>query len=268
MGFSNPFCPLLELRTRITALERVLIELLYSEYSMGEAKAAVNRLRTSQPLIFAGLISSLKIHDANSLLGDANLALEQLSKQFIGEPQKEEIDSVRQKISESQDLCEDVMKFSDKDRFKVEEVSLKPVVERVLTTYSKKIQTASISVELNIDESISLIADNDAIFQVIANLISNSIFFLARDVENKKRSIRIDVESSSKDCIIHVMDNGPGIPSSDVERIFDFLYTTKKKEGTGVGLSVTREIVQYYNGNIQCLATRRRGASFLITLPI
>jgi signal transduction histidine kinase len=64
-----------------------------------------------------------------------------------------------------------------------------------------------------------------------------------------------------------VRDNGPGIAPADRERIFDALYSTKP-HGTGVGLSISRAIVEAHGGRIECVAAEPHGALFRVVLPV
>jgi predicted amidohydrolase YtcJ len=66
---------------------------------------------------------------------------------------------------------------------------------------------------------------------------------------------------------LRVRDNGPGIAAADRERIFDALYSTKP-HGTGVGLSISRAIVEAHGGRIECTAAEPHGALFRVVLPV
>jgi signal transduction histidine kinase len=67
--------------------------------------------------------------------------------------------------------------------------------------------------------------------------------------------------------IVSISDTGIGLPTENAERIFDAFHTTKP-EGTGMGLAITRSIVESYGGRVWATANERPGATFHFTLPI
>ncbi len=92
-----------------------------------------------------------------------------------------------------------------------------------------------------------LTADPDLIEQVLINLVINSIHAI-QDVENPK--IRVVATSSTYNKVtITVADNGYGIKQDNIEQIFVPFFTSKK-EGSGIGLSLSREIMRLHKGNI------------------
>jgi two-component system NtrC family sensor kinase len=72
---------------------------------------------------------------------------------------------------------------------------------------------------------------------------------------------------SEKMVEISVIDNGPGIPKSDRERLFEPFFTTKE-EGTGLGLSICRSIIQQHRGSIAIESNRIRGTKVTVKLPL
>lgn len=110
-------------------------------------------------------------------------------------------------------------------------------------------------------------ASRAQIQQVLMNLLLNAIEALA-GVSDRPR--RIVLESSAAGLALvelRVRDNGPGIAAADRERIFDALYSTKA-HGTGVGLSISRAIVEAHGGRIECVPLEPHGVLFRIVLPV
>ncbi len=97
-------------------------------------------------------------------------------------------------------------------------------------------------------ESLELTADSEQIEQVIINLIVNSVFVLERK-ENPVISLIANLDEKGK-VLIKVIDNGPGIPEEAIDKIFIPFFSTKKS-GSGVGLSLSRQIMRSHGGNIR-----------------
>ena len=113
----------------------------------------------------------------------------------------------------------------------------------------------------------SITADFYELEQVFLNLINNAVHAM----RNNKNGRIINVKSEFDEKYISILfqDNGPGIPKDDFQKIFEPLYTTKKKgEGTGLGLSVCYEIIEEFGGNIYVGNNNGTGACFVVKLPI
>ena len=101
--------------------------------------------------------------------------------------------------------------------------------------------------------------------QVVTNLIVNAIEAM-KHLPHDSRIVRIAVSRSDAIAEVSVADNGPGIPADQVESIFTPFFTTKH-DGMGIGLSITRTIVEAHGGEISATSSDS-GASFRMTLPL
>lgn len=112
-------------------------------------------------------------------------------------------------------------------------------------------------------EDLFVLANKTQIQQVFVNLISNAIDAMSG---NKKSLLKIQCSCQKQKVKIYIHDNGPGILKANMLYIFDPFYTTKKEKGFGLGLSITKRIIQNFHGNIKALNHPEGGALFLITL--
>lgn len=106
--------------------------------------------------------------------------------------------------------------------------------------------------------------DRNQIRQVLTNIIKNSIEAL------EKRSGGIITIAHSinrkRHHVIVIDDNGPGISPKDREKVYDLFYSTKK-EGTGLGLPIAKNIVEAHGGSLEIRSILGRGTTVTITLP-
>ena len=99
--------------------------------------------------------------------------------------------------------------------------------------------------------------------QVLLNLLTNAIYATAREGK-----ISIKLESTDDEAAFTIKDTGQGIPKENLERIFEPFFSTKPPgEGTGLGLFVTRGIVEKLGGSIKVESRLGMGASFCVKLP-
>jgi len=112
------------------------------------------------------------------------------------------------------------------------------------------------------DTAATVCSDPDGLRQVLQNLISNAV---AATPDGGEIEVGSRVEAGR--LRLTVVDSGPGIPEKDVERIFEPLYTTKP-EGLGLGLTISRTIVERLGGSITARNLPGRGAAFTVELPL
>jgi two-component system nitrogen regulation sensor histidine kinase NtrY len=137
------------------------------------------------------------------------------------------------------------------------EVNLKKIIDRILTLFQDK----SSFVQVEIDETIRIIADKDLIEQVFINLIKNGLEAL-ENTENPTMTIKAWKDDHT---YIAISDNGTGIDPDKLDQIFIPFFTTKN-EGSGIGLALSRQIVRLHNGNISVLTVPNEGTTFTVEL--
>ncbi len=104
--------------------------------------------------------------------------------------------------------------------------------------------------------------DSDQIHQVLLNLLLNALQAI-----NGDGTITVTVKSAGQFAVVDVTDTGPGIAPEHLPNIFRPFYTTKG-EGTGLGLSLARRIVEDHRGKIEVTSTLGRGTTFAVLLPL
>jgi signal transduction histidine kinase len=100
---------------------------------------------------------------------------------------------------------------------------------------------------------------------VFSNLISNASDALIGAADPH---LTITCSKQDKSVIVKVADNGPGIPSEDIDRIFDFFYSTKPDSGTGVGLAIVKKTMEMYGGSVTVNSTPGSGTAFVLRFPV
>jgi two-component system, sporulation sensor kinase E len=137
-----------------------------------------------------------------------------------------------------------------------------------------KLDAAKVSVVRNYIAGPTVLADSEKLRQVFANILDNAIDALDTVVEGRRVEVFIEngaraaANGSRGDAAtVRVRDNGCGIPADKVDRIFNPFFTTKEK-GTGLGMAISRKIVEAHEGAIDVVSETGRGTEFLVTLPL
>jgi len=149
------------------------------------------------------------------------------------------------------------------------ETDLNQVVRSALevTAYGARSSGIGVDVEFT-DGQLLVLGDADHLTQVVANFLVNSQHALAPQQTERRIKVRT-FRSSASTAGFSVEDNGPGIPSSIRDRIFESYFTTKPVGvGTGIGLSISRSIVERHSGKVWFEEVPSGGARFVVDLPM
>lgn len=137
--------------------------------------------------------------------------------------------------------------------------AIKPLLERVSGLI------CSDDIELTIttsDEGILIYADEDLITQVVINILKNAVHEL-KHMTNKRIEIEISI-AKNENVVINISNNGGAIPNDIVEDIF-MPFFTNKEEGSGIGLSITKQIMHLHGGSIRVTSNTRDKVTFTLT---
>ena len=122
------------------------------------------------------------------------------------------------------------------------------------------------NVSTEIEDGIFAYIDQEAIKQALSNLIGNAIKY-----SPVSKNLYVRLKKQTEKIIIEVEDTGLGIPKEQINLIFEKFYRVKSKEnetpsGTGLGLTVTRDIIKAHNGELYVTSELKKGSKFTIIL--
>ncbi|HHY78346.1 MAG TPA: two-component sensor histidine kinase, partial [Clostridiales bacterium] len=146
------------------------------------------------------------------------------------------------------------------------EFNLKELVKRVVGNFEKEFLSKNIQLELKLDKQI-IKADRDKISQMIVNLISNALKYT-----NAGGKVIIELTGDNNKAELAVIDNGIGIAEEDLPYIFERFYRADKSRtrltgGAGIGLAITKAIVEAHKGTIEVESEINVGTKFKVILP-
>ena len=145
----------------------------------------------------------------------------------------------------------------------ISDVNVEDLFEQIIILLKKETEESQIKIMYDVmPRHLHIHVDEKLIEQVLINLIKNAI---EAGSEAKDLSIQISAREGSGKVKIEVADNGPGIPAEIINNIFVPFYTTKK-EGSGIGLSLSRQILRKHNGNLEVISEDGVGSRFIISL--
>ncbi len=184
---------------------------------------------------------------------------------FEREMVERSFDIIENNVRYLANTIDDFMSFFDK-RSSGDIKDIKSIVEEVESISSAVVISNLITLNIKINESASSVKMTSSISQVLINLINNSSDAFTDMTKDKKIDILFSKDNNSLE--IKCCDNAGGIDASIIEKVFDPYFTTKEKsQGTGIGLYMTKQIVQkIFNGHIE-ISTEADLTCFIIKIP-
>jgi PAS domain S-box-containing protein len=148
-----------------------------------------------------------------------------------------------------------------------EKLDLNETISEVLALIGDEARRQSVIVRTQLADSLPPVAgDRVQLQQVVMNLVMNAIEAMS-NVRERLRELVVITQNTDAECVqATVEDSGTGIASDTVDKIFDSFYTTKPG-GMGMGLSISRSILQYHGGRLWAVAKNDAGTMFHFTVP-
>ena len=209
-------------------------------------------LRNTEKLSSAARLSATVAHEINNPLEAAvNLVYLVKINPQLPEDAVHQLAQVEQELDRVAHITRQTLGFF-RDRNAPGPVILEGLVESVLRIYSNKMRSRNITIHRRFQECPPIRGVESEVNQVLSNLISN-----AADAAAMGGVVTITLEciEEAGKSIVHLMveDDGPGVADEHRDRIFEPFFTTKQDVGTGLGLWVSREIIERHGGTIQLL---------------
>ncbi|MDC0335914.1 ATP-binding protein [Pseudodesulfovibrio sp.] len=175
------------------------------------------------------------------------------------------IDSIIASVTRCGKITKRLLSFARHIDLHEERIQFKELAEEVIGFLQKEAEYRSITIKMNIPEDLpEFVSDRGKLQQIFLNLVNNAFHAM-----NDGGLLAISAsEDADNTLIFAVEDDGCGIPKTDIERIFDPFFSTKKKTGgTGLGLSITYGLIQELGGSMQVESEIGVGTTFTISMP-
>lgn len=228
-----------------------------------QARELYLRMLQSEKMGAIGLLAGNIAHELNNPL----TGLRSLSQVLISETQDETLKAdlveIEKAAMRSQRIIKNLLDFSKGEDQPSEDVSVDEVVEKTLPMLKSAMRYHRNEVSLN-TPSERVFVEPHLLQQVVFNLVNNA----CQAMKDPGR-LGIRTYTQNKNVILEIEDTGPGISEAVANKIFEAFFTTKKEgQGTGLGLSMAKSVIEKFNGSIQFRSVQPHGVCFVIELPI
>ena len=207
-------------------------------------------LKEKDRLAALGVMAAGIAHEVNTpITGISSYAQMLIQDTDPDDPRYSLLRKVERQTFRASRIVNSLLSLARDQEIDLEPVDLHELIEESLELVQEQMQTNRVEAELRAPEGASVVAgSDDQLQQVFTNLFLNAIE--AMKVEGGR--LRVDIEEDDDFVNVIVRDTGPGIASAERERIFEPFFSTKQNSGgSGLGLSISHEIIRRHGGELQ-----------------
>ncbi|MBK7105616.1 MAG: ATP-binding protein [Ignavibacteriae bacterium] len=234
--------------------------------NLTQQKLLEDQIQRKERLIAMGELASGVAHEIRNPLNTISTITQQLNKDFEPIERNEEFHTlaslVNKEVKRINETINSFLRFAKPEKIVLKEFQLSDLIKQIEDQYMPMLIEKFIAFEKIIEWNGIVNWDRNQIQQVLMNLIQNS--FDAID-NGGKIILKIFLETNEQ-IRIEIIDNGNGIPTHILNKVFNLYFTTKAK-GTGIGLSLVQRIIFEHGGTISIESEENKGTSFIIILP-
>jgi len=218
-----------------------------------------------------GLMVSSISHGIKGILtgldGGLYLLSSGISKKDPGKT-TEGLEVVRQMVDRIRDMVLNILYYAKDRALDWKRIDVRQFAEDLVATVQSRFQNQPIEFEQKISASLGEIeVDAEVAGTALTNIIENAIEACTEDPSGRSHRIIFGVNQDKKNIIFDIRDNGIGMNDEIRNNIFNLFYSSKGKKGTGLGLFITRNIIQQHGGSIEVDSTVGQGTRFRVIMP-
>lgn len=222
------------------------------------------QLAQLERLAGAGQLAAQFAHEVGTPLNLISGHVQLLRARTTDERVIKRLDVIGGQIERITSIVRSMLDSTRKPKPQLEHVAINTLLARILDATQPTLAARGVELTVSMSEGLPVIeADPDQLQQVFINLINNSL-----DAMPDGGLLTIATLQRGQALEIDLSDTGEGIKRDDIELIFDPLFTTKQGLGTGLGLTIVKQIVADHGGSVDVESESGRGTTFRITLPI
>lgn len=233
-----------------------------------ERKHLEEQLVQSEKLASIGELVAGVAHELNNPLSIISGFSEMIkSAQYLKKKERERIVKISGATQRCSAIVDNLLRFSRKSKMKKVKAQINTVINDALSMMKSQLMLDNINVEKQFSQLPLTMGDINQLQSVFLNFIKNA--HDAMYSSNKKGTLLIKTHHDNDCIIIEFIDDGPGIPKENQNKIYDPFYTTKGVgKGTGLGLSLCYGVIKEHDGELYYDDTYCEGAKFIVKIPI
>jgi signal transduction histidine kinase len=253
----------------VQALSRRVHDLIVNvDQAQTKLERSQEHLLQSEKMAMVGKLAAGVAHSIRNPLTSVKMRLFSMGRTLdLTSTQKEDFEVISEEIRHIDTIVANFLEFSRPPKLVMQKVSPSEVVDLALQLLRHRLESYNVEVKLTRRQALPEVwADPDQLKEILVNLLTNACEAMKSGGTIIIQEGETFLQSIGQVVTIQVSDNGPGIPESIHDKIFQPFFTTKE-EGTGLGLSIAARIIEEHGGWIDLESREGQGTTFTINLP-
>lgn len=237
-----------------------------------------SRAPTRKGLEFLGAVAGGLVHEIRNPLSTMNVTLQLLQEDFPAETDDprtkrtaRRLASLLGEVRRLEEILDDFLRYAGIRRLNLKQVDLNRVLEEVTAFMMPECARAGVDLAFYPDRELPLLrVDERLVKQAVLNLLLNAVQAfegMAEDERPAEMQLIVRTRVVGDYARVDVIDNGPGIPASVRDRVWE-VYYSRKRTGSGLGLPTARRIAEEHGGSLDCASDEGKGTNFVLRLPL
>lgn len=226
-------------------------------------KAERTALRAEKLAATGRLVRTLA-HEVRNPINNINLASEHLRSLQLPEESTLYIDIINRNSNRINELIKELLNSSRPSEMQMKETTMQYVIDKIVSISEDRIRLKNINLQVDYPEDlISVYCDAEKLVLAFLNILTNAV----EAIEHDNGRISISLKKDKEQVLLKILDNGNGISDEKLPRLFEPYYTSKRN-GIGLGLASTLNIIQAHGGAIEVNSEAGKSTAFNISLPL
>jgi signal transduction histidine kinase len=217
----------------------------------------------SEKLAAAGRLVRTLAHEVRNPLNNITLSVEQMQQDEQDDVNLQYLDIIHRNSMRISDLISELLHSSKPTEIVLADVALQTVLDSVIDASIDRLTLKRIQLKISYpDAPLTIMADAEKLKLALLNVVINAV----EAMEEGKGVLNIALDSIDNKAVLTITDNGCGISEETISRLFE-PYFTQKRNGVGLGLAFTLNIIQSHKAEIDVTSKPNEGTQFIISFP-
>lgn len=218
----------------------------------------------NERLYTMGSLAAGIIHDFKNPISNISLCIQAISHGYAeGDKKDFYLKKIEDQIDRMLNMTQDFLDYAQGQRsLKIQEVEFTETIKNQIEFHREKAKKKNVALRYSLPDPFYIKIDSHKFRRVLDNIVTNAF-----EVLRSGQAIQIHISTHDTGMKMEISDNGPGIPPDVLPKIFEPFFSHGKSKGSGLGLSISRKIVEDHGGSLTVTSEPGKGACFTITLP-